>query len=515
MALVQIAHNAVHAKLLTSDRAVQNQVSRILSYKVEGAEQQSIFKQGHWDGRSSFYEFKKSLFPAGFVPLVWQHLSRLGHTVQVKRPTLPAPNGPIRPMFDEWGYTQSQYSFQYETVEKLERHGRIIAQIATGGGKSRIAKMAVARIMRPTLFLTTRGVLMYQMKGHFEDLLKGLVANHPELAHLAKYQVGVLGDGVWNPRKLVTVGMIQTLTSRLQDPDPTADPETREQQRALKAKTLKLLELFEFVILEEAHEVSGNSYFQILEACKNAHYRLALTATPFMSENDEANMRLMASAGPVGIRVTEKQLIDNGILARPYFKFLTPPRPSSLFRTTRWPKCYEYGVLKAEGRNRMIVEEAIRGARAGLSVLALIQRTSHGKLLETTLRNAGIKVKFIHGVHEQVERRKYLDQLASGELQVLIGSTILDVGVDVPAIGMIILGGAGKAEVQFRQRIGRALRAKKIGPNVAFVVDFDDVHNRILSDHSQQRRAIIANTPGFAEQMLAPGQDFDFSGFRV
>ena len=515
MALVQIAHNAVNAKLITADRAVQTQVSRILSYEVQGKEAVSSFRSGHWDGRSSFYEFRKSLFPAGFVPLVWQTLSRLGHTVQVKRPALPSPLGVERPLFDDFGYTQPEYGFQLETVQKVERHGRLIAQIATGGGKSRIAKIAVARLMRPTLFLTTRGVLMYQMKGHFEDLLAGLIANYPELAHLARYQVGVLGDGVWNPRKLITVGMIQTLTSRLQDPDPTASLELQAQQRAVKVKTLRLLELFEFVILEEAHEVSGNSYYQILEACKNAHYRLALTATPFMSENEEANMRLMASAGPVGIRVTEKELIDRGILATPYFKFITPQLPKGLFRTTRWPRCYEQGVLKSEDRNHLIVEEAIRGAKHGLSVLILIQRTAHGKLLETAIKQAGVAVKFIHGEHEQTERKLWLDKLSTGELNVLIGSTILDVGVDVPAIGMIILGAGGKAEVALRQRIGRGLRAKKVGPNVAFVVDFTDKHNKILGDHSQQRYDIIAGTPGFAERILLPGQDFDFSGFRV
>ena len=43
---------------------------------------------------------------------------------------------------------------------------------------------------------------------------------------------------------------------------------------------------------------------------------------------------------------------------------------------------------------------------------------------------------------------------------------ILDVGVDVPSVGCIILAGGGKAEVANRQRIGRGLRAKKLGPNI-------------------------------------------------
>ncbi|MEZ6841333.1 hypothetical protein ABVN80_14770 [Acinetobacter baumannii] len=38
-----------------------------------------------------------------------------------------------------------------------------------------------------------------------------------------------------------------------------------------------------------------------------------------------------------------------------------------------------------------------------------------------------------------------MNKLASGSVDALIGTTILDVGVDVPAVGMIILAGGGKA----------------------------------------------------------------------
>ncbi|MFX5809068.1 helicase-related protein, partial [Acinetobacter baumannii] len=78
---------------------------------------------------------------------------------------------------------------------------------------------------------------------------------------------------------------------------------------------------------------------------------------------------------------------------------------------------------------------------------------------------------------DQGERKSALTELANKDIDVLIGTTILDVGVDVPAVGLIILAGGGKAEVALRQRIGRGLRAKKFGPNVAFIVDFTDQHN--------------------------------------
>lgn len=514
MSLIHIAHNAVDAKLLDADRETQLFVQKVLSYNVQGAETMSAFKSGHWNGRSSFYEMRNQKFPAGFVYLVQDRLTKLGHTVSIARTPLPEPLGPVRPIFDEFGYKDSNYDYQPRAVDRLVKHGMVIAQIATGGGKSRVAQMAVARIQRPTLFLTTRGVLMYQMYDHFTNLFKGLAKYESGLEHFADYKVGIVGDGINDPRKMVTVGMVQTFAQRIKEPDPFSSKEQQKEQAEIRARTIKLLEMFEFVILEEAHESSGDSFYEILRLCKNAHYRMALTATPFMSANEESNMRLMAASGPIGIKVSEKELIDAGILAKPYFKYITPDKPNGLFRSTPWPRCYEVGVVNSMPRNSAILREAIRGASLGLPVMILVSRQNHGKILSKALTDNKIKHAYIFGESDQATRKKNLKALEKGEIQVLIGSTILDVGVDVPAIGMLINASGGKAEIQLRQRIGRGLRKKKSGPNVVFVVDFNDVHNNTLMNHSYQRKSIVQDTSGFSENILLSHQDFDFSGFE-
>ena len=283
-----------------------------------------------------------------------------------------------------------------------------------------------------------------------------------------------------------------------------------------RAQTIQLLGMFGLVILEEAHEASGNSYYEILQHCKNAHYRLALTGTPFMKDSEESNMRLMACSGPVAIKITEKMLIDRGILARPYFKIVPLlAKPPKLHKHTGWPAAYRIGIVDNEYRNKAIVDECARMARYGLTSMVLIQQTKHGELLEALLKR-GLRVDFIQGEDDQEGRQAALKKLAAGNLDVLIGTTILDVGVDVPAVGHICLAGGGKAEVALRQRIGRGLRAKKIGPNVAFVTDFDDGNNLHLRGHAQQRLAIIKGTPGFDENVLENGKDFDLEalGFK-
>lgn len=397
---------------------------------------------------------------------------------------------------------------------------------------------------------------MYQMKEAFENDLKIPVSV------LGDGQFGHINAAGQQAVKKMSVGMVQTLISRLEITSPekeferlynaaarkhekeieqlrlrlkkekkspefiaravanTVDGQEKKlkaakthmgvvaerkamEQTAIRAQTINLLEKFEFVILEEAHEASGNGYFEILKYCKNAHYRLALTATPFMKEDEEANMKLMASSGPIAIKVTEKMLIDRGILAKPYFKIVRlQTTPDKLRRSTAWQAAYRLGIVENAERNRLIVEHVQKGASCGLSVMVLVQHKKHGQDILELLQSRGIRCEFIQGEDNQAERKQALYKLASGQIDALIGTTILDVGVDVPAVGMIVLAGGGKAEVALRQRIGRGLRAKKHGPNIALIVDFDDPHNSHLRTHALQRLNIIKETEGFCENIV-------------
>src|SRR5207253_11215507 len=139
----------------------------------------------------------------------------------VRRP-LPAPLGPENPIVDSFGNDALRYDFQLKALRQVEKHGRGIIQIATGGGKSKIARLITARYRRPTLFLTTRGVLMYQMKKQLEKD--------------CGFNVGVLGDGVWTPVRGVNVGMVQTFVAALKV--PSYDAERREVVRQLEVRGL-------------------------------------------------------------------------------------------------------------------------------------------------------------------------------------------------------------------------------------------------------------------------------------
>lgn len=532
---LKLLANARIARLDGADRATKAQIAHLLSYRVEGCEFASAFKAKTWDGRSSFFSHKDATFPAGFTHLVHNELIAKGRSVQVIRRPLPAPLGPENPTVDEFGNDDPRYDFQLKALRQVEKHGRGIIQVATGGGKSKIAKLIVARYRRVTMFLTTRGILMYQMKEGFEG---------------AGFNVGVVGDGTWAPVRGVNVGMVQTLVAQLEEPDVNAEirsmvksqAEAEEKAKAkklpapisltraqlvvraeevvkrknlIRRRAIKLLELVEVVIGEEAHEAGGNSYYEILRHCKNAQIRVALTATPFMRADAEDNMRLMAAFGPILIKVSERTLIDRGILATPYFKFWESKPHDKLRKSSPWQRAYTLGYTENGYMLADIVADARRAAHYGLPVMTLVLRKDHGTALRDRMRAAGLRVEYIRGENDQAERKRALTRLGTGAIDVLIGTTILDVGVDVPAVAMVQLAGGGKAEVALRQRIGRGLRAKKKGPNVTFIVDYTVPVNAHLRDHARARRAIIEDTDGFKQNILPKGQDFDWSMFDL
>lgn len=516
MAQVQIARNAVVAKLINPTKEVRSFVNSLLSYMVENRG----FGGADWSGKSSFFSVTTDSFPAGFTYLVQQELQAIGHSVQIIAKPPARPLGPENPVVDGFGNDNPDYDFQLKALAQVEKHAAGIIRVATGGGKSKVAKLIMARYRRPTLFLTTRGILMYQMDAQLREI--GI-------------NTGQIGDGEMRAVKGVNLGMVQTFVQALDE--PTLDEEiravvksahgskkgnpdlSREEivamaQARLDVKTrrrnaiLKFLGMIEVVIGEEAHEAGGESYYTILRHCKNASIRVALTATPFMRSSAEDNMRLMAAFGPVLIDVPEKLLIDRGILATPYFRFVDVKPHEKLRKSSPFERAYTLGYVENPHMQEAIIADAQKAAARNLPTLTLVARKKHGDALLKQMKEAGLRATFLRGENDMEERKRQLKDLAAGELDVVIGTTILDVGVDVPSIGLVQLAGGMKAEVATRQRIGRGLRSKKAGPNIAFVADYSCNLNTYLRTHANQRRQIVKNTPGFAENILADGEDF-------
>lgn len=519
---VRIVFDSVNAIVKGANDDVKLKIQKMLSYDVDGGRYSG--GDSGWDGQSTMFTWSSGVFPAGFARAVAADLNRSGVKCALVRKELIKPLGNPNPVVSSFPHNPD-YAYQDETCERLVRFGGMIAQIATGGGKSQIACKAAARIGRMTLFITTRSMLMYQMQSNFQESMD-YRAEHGE-PWLKNEKVGVIGSGELKFSRFINVATVQTLSSFLSEPGADLTKDKRDFHLRRRELIKKMLSNVSLLVLEEAHEASGESFYEIARLCKNADYRLALTATPFMKDSTEANMRLMAVSGRIEIKVSEKYLIDKGILAKPIFlyrKIGYVPDTELLnkeltgkhinFRvnmSTPYQKAYQLGITYNLGRNTAIVDTAVQFKQHGLSCMTLVRHERHGQILKAMLEEKGLVASFINGKSSSSTRSAKLIELASGKIDVLIGSTILDVGVDVPSVGAVIIAGGGKAEVELRQRVGRGLRKKKKQANICFIADFLDTSNKHLMSHSYERKNIIETTPGFAEGVIDVDGKFDFS----
>jgi hypothetical protein len=76
-------------------------------------------------------------------------------------------------------------------------------------------------------------------------------------------------------------------------------------------------------------------------------------------------MRLMAAFGDILIKVSEKQLIDRGILATPYFLYANYEPHPKLRRTSPWQRAYQLGIMEAVDRNAGSFRRALKAKHYG------------------------------------------------------------------------------------------------------------------------------------------------------
>ena len=103
-----------------------------------------------------------------------------------------------------------------------------------------------------------------------------------------------------------------------------------------------------------------------------------------------------------------------------------------------------------------LIEEGSDGADDGSSTGAVAAESEARRLTELL---APLRVGMVHGRMKPSDRDAEMGRFRDGELDVLVGTTVVEVGVDVPAATMMIIQGAerfGLAQLhQLRGRVGR------------------------------------------------------------
>ncbi len=446
---------------LTGDFPLDD-VREATSWLVDGHIYSKAWKNGGWDGRKHLFRAKTGVFPTGLLSIVQGVLdaadvdyaftdhrtdpASLQSNLHVTDPTK---------AFSIRGVSfTGKYDYQATTCRDMVEKKQGIVHIATNGGKTEIACGVTKYLGITTLFIVTSKELLYQARRRFAERLG-----------LSLDKIGIIGDGHWEPREGVTISTLDTLESRIDKP---------ECQRFLKS--------IELLFIDECHHVGSETWYTVSTLC-DAYYRFGLSGTP-LDRTDGANLRLIAATGNVIVDISNKFLVDRGVSARANIIFDKVTLPV-LTKGPRYPAIYKQGVVENDDLNNKVVEWTKICVMAGLSVLVLIGEIDHGHILSAKMQNTDegfIPHQFIWGEESTEVRTDALQAFGNRELPVLIASTILDEGVDVPTIDVIIMAGSRKSKIRTLQRLGRGLRGDKL-----IVIEFINFCHQFLVDHSFKR----------------------------
>jgi superfamily II DNA or RNA helicase len=440
-----------------------------------------------------FYKPQEGWFPTGLLPRV---LTECQYPMQLvderKKLVLPAEPVPIQ------GFEYRDY--QRDGLRLMLKQKRGTVEVATNGGKS-LMLAGILKTIEETYPdpNTPRALVLVHRKEIFDQL-------DDLLSQTLKPQIGRITSKHCSCRHArVTLAMISTLINRI---------------GSYKHVT-EFFEQHQILLADEAHHLQAKTWYDLF-LNSDAAVRIGFSGT-IPPDDSYAGARVRAATGGRIINVTNQELIEAGHSADTSVEMLSHDSSKRFPKTFYKAACIEYSKTELNGESVFsykggFANATVRGKffswyqrkcidvgminntprtmafirrireRPDKQHLVIAERLKHGENILTILKDLGEDAAFIHG--NAKDRDKQVQKFRDGKLRILVASTILDEGVDIDRIDVLVLAGCMKSNRAIKQRLGRSLRKKKHGANVAKVIDMKDKGNKYLERYSEEREKI-------------------------
>lgn len=272
-----------------------------------------------------------------------------------------------------------------------------------------------------------------------------------------------LGESGWQLGERLSLCMLQTLYTAVQRPDCRA-----------------ALAGVQGIIADECHVLGASSYGAGLEALPNAYARIGLSGSP-IDRTDGKSLLAIAQLGPIVYNVTTKELIKCGHVSKANVTMTRVNHESNV--RGPWPTVKKKMIVESRARNAALLRDAITCPKPAI---LFIDNIAHGRALKKDLLNMGISCEFAFGEVPKSKRKKLVERLNFGELDVVIANEVFVEGVDAPNLASVIIGGGGKSVIKSVQSAGRGARITKNKTEFE-LYDYLDQGNFWLEEHSLRR----------------------------
>jgi superfamily II DNA or RNA helicase len=360
---------------------------------------------------------RNARFPPGALPLFVGLAESEGHEVVVDDRRVAPTQEPDTSVWAQFPEDLTPFAFQeLACTTALDKTMGMIS-VDVGGGKTLIAAMLVAAV-------GIRWVILV----HRENLVADLSA--------AFTKIGIEHVTHTSKKRRVADVTIATYSSCKKP----------EHARALMSGA-------QGVICDEAHTASANTHAAVLGYGMDLFYRFGLSGTP-LARSDARSIVAVGHLGDIIFRIKPQELVDLGRVVQADVRMVhfdhQPPKK------TEYTAIYREVIVKNKRRNQLLLD-VIRAAKKPCMVFVNIKE--HLVDLYDLVSSDMPNVTYAWGDTVASLRKDVVEAVNSGDIDVLIASSVFNEGVNIPNLQSVVLAAAGRSVIATVQRLGRGTRA--------------------------------------------------------
>jgi DNA repair protein RadD len=313
--------------------------------------------------------------------------------------------------------------------DALDKHGNTLVVAPTGAGKTIMLSALVGKRYNKNnniLILQHRDELVSQNSTKFHKVNSSLTSSMYNAT-----EKDWSGDA--------TFAMVQTLS--------------RENNLATMPK-------IDMIVVDEAHHTVADTYQRIINAAKEANKGVQVvgfTATP--NRGDKKGLRGIFSNCSHQIEIST--LINEGFLVRPKTYVIDVGVQDELRNVRKTIADFDMDqvekIMNRRAINQKVVDEWMDKAHDRKTIV-FCSTIKHAQDLCEEFANAGVVAATVTGDTPKDEREEILNDLAHGDMQVVVNVAVLTEGFDAPPVSCVILTRPCSYKATMVQMIGRGLR---------------------------------------------------------